>query len=427
MIFKPRILIVGGGAGGLLLAVRLGNQLGAKQQAEIILVNDRLTHVWKPLLHEVAAGTLNAHEDELSYLSLAKQHHFHFEYGTLLGLNRIDNNISIALENLPRPLNPIRVLSYDILLLAIGSVSNTFNIEGALTHCYFLDSLMEAENFQHMFLTELFALQANIDLADLQLVIVGAGATGVELAAELHYAVQQFSTYTERPITPRLKITLIESGPRILSTLPEKVAEHAAKSLAQKHIKVLTNTRISKVTAKGLYTVQGDFIKAELKIWAAGIKGAPLLTQLGLSCNQQNQILVNKHLQTLDDPNIFAFGDCAACPLDEHRIVPQRAQAAHQEAQFLAQLIPRMLAKKSLPEFHYQDHGSLLSLSRRKIIGQVMLARGLRFGLEGHFARWVYRGLYKRHQFTLLGFWKTLIFSLAQSLTAKRKVRLKLH
>ncbi|MEQ4561874.1 MAG: FAD-dependent oxidoreductase, partial [Acinetobacter sp.] len=220
---QHRIVIVGGGAGGLELATRLGNQLGKRNKAEIILVDAALTHIWKPLLHEVAAGTLNSYEDELNYFAHASQHHFEFFLGRMIDIDRKDKTILLAAlqDEDGKEVAPERSIAYDTLVVAIGSTSNDFGTVGAKEHCIFLDSRPQADRFQREFLSLYLEAQAKNLVQhhhkQLNIAIIGAGATGVELAAELHHAANQFSKYGLNSIDPKdVKISLIEAAPRVL-------------------------------------------------------------------------------------------------------------------------------------------------------------------------------------------------------------------
>ena len=186
---QPNIIIVGGGAGGLGLATRLGKTLGKKRLASITLVDAQHTHFWKPLLHEVAAGSLNAFEDELSYLAQAKWNHFRFAPGKMFALDR--HNQQITLEAITdengKEVVPERTLGYDKLVIAVGSTANDFSTPGAREHCLFLDNRRQAERIHSTLLNHYLHAQASNDPgARLRISIIGAGATGVELAAELH-------------------------------------------------------------------------------------------------------------------------------------------------------------------------------------------------------------------------------------------------
>ncbi|MFB3090368.1 MAG: FAD-dependent oxidoreductase, partial [Gammaproteobacteria bacterium] len=148
------IIVVGGGAGGLELATKLGNKLGKKRKAAITLIDCTLTHLWKPLLHEVAAGSLNSCEDELDYLGQSHWHHFQFRLGRMDRLDRKRQEVSLAptLDDEGNEYIPRRTFHYDTLVIAVGSTTNDFGIPGVLEHCMFLDARKQADQFhQYLF------------------------------------------------------------------------------------------------------------------------------------------------------------------------------------------------------------------------------------------------------------------------------------
>lgn len=430
-----RIVIVGGGAGGLELATRLGRKLGKSGAARIILVDANLTHIWKPLLHEVAAGSLNSSEDELNYVAQAKWNHFEFQLGRMSGLDRAGKSITLAptLDDDGQVLMPERRIAYDSLVLAVGSTTNDFGTLGAAEHCIFLDTRGQAERFHRRLLSHYLRAHAseNGDASKIDIAIVGAGATGVELAAELHHAAKQLVAYGLDRIRPEdMRITLIEAGPRVLPALPERIARPVHQTLEKLGVTVLTGAAVSEVTADGLKTADGNFIPASLKVWAAGIRAPSFLKELdGLESNRINQLLVRPTLQTTLDDDIFAFGDCAACPQPgtEGRNVPPRAQAAHQQASLLAKSLRLKISGQALPEYRYRDYGSLISLSSFSAVGNLMGNLTGSVMLEGWLARVFYISLYRMHQMALYGVPRTLLLMLSDRIGRSTEPRLKLH
>lgn len=428
-----RIVIVGGGAGGLELATRLGKTLGKKGSASITLVDANLTHIWKPLLHEVAAGSLNSSEDELNYVAQAKWNHFQFQLGRMSGLDRETKQIQLSatLDEDGRELLPARTLGYDTLVIAVGSNTNDFGTLGAAQHCLFLDTRKQAERFHQQLLNHYLRAHAG-DQANEQIsvAIVGAGATGVELAAELHHAAHELAAYGLDRIQPKdMHITLIEAGPRVLPALPERISVPVHKTLEKLGVTVMTNAAVSEVTADELRTSNGDVIQASLKVWAAGIRAPGFLKDIdGLETNRINQLVVRPTLQTTLDDNIFAFGDCAACPQPgSDRNVPPRAQAAHQQASLLAKGLKARLEGKPLPTYAYRDYGSLVSLSRFSAVGNLMGNLTGSVMLEGWLARMFYVSLYRMHQMALYGTFRTLMLMLGSRIGRGTEPRLKLH
>ncbi|MBB1605946.1 MULTISPECIES: NAD(P)/FAD-dependent oxidoreductase [unclassified Pseudomonas] len=429
-----RIVIVGGGAGGLELATRLGRTLGRKGRAQVTLVDANLTHIWKPLLHEVAAGSLNSSEDELNYVAQAKWNHFQFQLGRMSGLDRATKRIQLAatLDEDGRELLPARTLDYDTLVLAIGSTTNDFGTAGAAQHCIFLDTREQAERFHKQLLTHYLRAHARQGEDDqISVAIVGAGATGVELSAELHHAAQELAAYGLTGIQPEnMRITLIEAGPRVLPALPERISQPVHRTLEKLGVRVMVGSPVSEVTAEGLKTASGEFIPASLKVWAAGIRASSLLKDLdGLESNRINQLVVRPTLQTTRDDDIFAFGDCAACPLGDgsERNVPPRAQAAHQQASLLAKSLVARLDGKPLGEYRYTDYGSLISLSRFSAVGNLMGNLMGSVKLEGWLARMFYISLYRMHQMALYGVTRTALMMIGDRIGRSTEPRLKLH
>ncbi|WP_192458654.1 NAD(P)/FAD-dependent oxidoreductase [Musicola keenii] len=428
-----RIVVVGGGAGGLELATRLGHKLGRRQKAEITLVDRNHSHVWKPLLHEVATGSLDDDMDALSYLAHARHHHFNFQLGSLTHIDRELKNIRLAeiRNDQGELLVAERELAYDILVVALGSTSNDFGTPGVKDHCIFLDSPKQARRFHNEMLNLFLRFSASHGEKDkVNIAIVGGGATGVELSAELHNAVKQLHSYGFDGLSnDTLNVTLVEAGERILPALPPRISAAAHQELTNIGVRVLTKTMVTSASAGGLNTKDGEFINADLMVWAAGIKAADEMKEIaGLETNRVNQLVVEPTLQTTRDPFIFAIGDCASCPQPAGGFVPPRAQAAHQMASRCYSNILALMNGQPLKAYVYKDHGSLVSLSKFSTVGSLMgnLMRGSVM-VEGRIARIVYISLYRMHQIALHGYIKTGLMMLVGSINRVIRPRLKLH
>jgi len=433
-----RIVIVGGGAGGLELATRLGDRLGPRQQARVTLVDCARTHLWKPLLHEVAAGSMDLYEHDLDYLAQARWHHFEFQLGRMDGLDRERRVVQLAPtvdETSGEELIPRREIGYDTLVIAIGSRTNDFGTPGAREHAISLDTPEDAEHFHRRLVNACIRANAQTQpLAEKQLhvAIIGGGATGVELAAELHKTTRELVAYGFEKIDPErdIKLTIIEAAPRILTAVPERVALAAQELLRSLHVEVLTGERVIEVCADGVIMASGRRRAAELTVWAAGIKAPDFLQGLdGLETNRQNQLLVHQTLQTTHDANVFAMGDCACCPWPGHApCVPARAQAAHQQATHLVRSFRQRLRGKPLQPYVYRDFGSLVSLGEYSTVGNLMgkLVGGSIF-VEGLFARLMYISLYRMHLYALHGFAKVMFDVLGRLFARRTEPRVKLH
>lgn len=433
----PRIVIVGGGAGGLELATRLGDSLGRRGRAEVTLVERSRSHLWKPLLHQAAAGTLGVDDQALSYLAQSSRHHFAYRLGAMDGLDRARRLVRIAptLDADGREMVPRRSVGYDILVIAVGSRSHDFGTPGVAEHAIALDTPAQARLFQRRLLDACIAAQTHPTVqrqGQLEVVIIGGGATGVELAAELWRARRALAAYGLDDLGPgrHVRVSLLEAAARLLPPLSPRLSRAAAAALQRLGVQVHTGTRVTEVRADGVATADGGFHAAELVVWAAGIQAPPVLRALdGLETNGINQLLVGDTLQTTRDPCIYAFGDCAACRWPGHDVaVPPRAQAAHQQAALLAAQIPRHLAGSEPLRFRYRDFGSLVSLGGAGAVGTLMggLSRGSLF-VERRIARLAYWSLARRHLWALHGFWRTLLLTLAHALRRGTEPRVKLH
>ncbi|MFZ6674560.1 NAD(P)/FAD-dependent oxidoreductase [Undibacterium sp. Xuan67W] len=432
-----RITIVGGGAGGLELAVRLGKKLGKKNKALITLVDASRTHLWKPLLHQVAAGTLDSHADEREYFALARSNHFEFRLGRMDALSRDKKEIYLTAthDEDGSELLPRQAIAYDTLVIALGSQTNDFGTPGARENCIMLDSLAAAERFHQKLINCCLRAQTQAQAVGegrFTVAIIGGGATGVELAAELHMTTKILSSYGLVNFHPEkdLKIVIVDAAPRLLQMLPERLSAAVAKELRSIAVEIHTNEKVVEVSKEGVSMSSGKFIPSGIVVWAAGIKAPEFLKDLdGLESNRINQLVVNRHLQTTRDASIFALGDCCACPQgDGLPAVPPRAQSAHQQASMLADSLARMLQGKSLKEFTYKDHGSLVSLGNYSTVGSLMgaLASGSVF-IEGTIAKWMYWSLHKHHQVAVNGLFHTWLSTWAETIDRVRNPRIKLH
>src|SRR6266853_1941251 len=366
-----RVLIVGGGAGGLELATRLGDSLGKREKASISLLDKTRTHVWKPHLHEVASGTLDVDVDSVEYLAHARAHHYRFRLGAMCGLNRDKRQIYVEAtpDDDGRPLIPRRVLGYDTLIIAVGSEGNDFGTPGAKEHAIAIDGAEEAARFNRRMTSACIRANAQYEPlrpGQLHCAIVGAGATGVELAAELHKTMRDLAAYNLDNIDfdKLIRITLIEAGPRILPALPQHLADSTEKLLRDLRVDIRCGVGVTEATADGVKLADGSFLPAELVVWAAGIKAPEFLQGLdGLETDRINRLVVNDKLQTTRDNDIFAIGDCANCVLPgSDKPLPPRAQTAHQQATHMVKIVHARLENQPLPSFRYHDFGSLVSL-----------------------------------------------------------------
>lgn len=445
MTQEHRIVIVGGGAGGLELATKLGDRFASRKKSSkkvsVILVDKNRTHLWKPKLHEVAAGSMDFADQELDYIAQAHWHHFRFRLGELTGIDRINREIQVApvYDDSGELITPQQTIHYDTLIISIGSLTNDFGTPGVAQYAQRLESVVDAKRFHLRLLNACLRAQSQtqpLEPHQLQVVIIGAGATGVELAAELHRTTRAIVSFGMDRVNPErdLKVILIEAAPKILPALPARISIAAEKMLTDLGVEVMTDAKVEKIQSHRVYLSNGLEIPAELIVWAAGVKAPDFLKEIGgLETNHVNQLMVLPTLQTTRDTHIFAMGDCAACPWPEANnrksgIVPPRAQAAHQQASHLFSQINQIIDGKPLKSYHYRDFGSLISLGEYSSVGSMM--GGLMGGslmVEGLFAKLMYISLYKLHQLALHGWVKVFLDTVSRLIHRRTHSIVKLH
>ena len=435
MIDQPfKVLVVGGGAGGLELACKLGRKFGA---GRIALVDAKLFHIWKPSLHEVAAGTLDIHQEGLSYQMLAHDNGFSFHFGPMTGLDTAAHQVVVgAVADGAEEVLPERRIDYESLVLAIGSVSNDFGVPGVADHAFSLDGPHDAERFRLRMLQLLSLVdvrKSHDPNAAIDIVIIGGGATGVELAAELREATALHAQYGLRHIEAGrdVRIRILEGAPRLLAPLDEKVSAAATHLLKQRHVEVTTSCRVVKISWNQVTDADGHVYPADLCVWAAGIKAPPLLAQLGLPVQRSGQVTVDGRLRVEGVPDVFALGDCAWCPQPDGKSVPPRAQSAHQQADYLCGLLqlPPGTDLGKRPPYLYHDHGSLVSVGSSATVGSLMgnLFRSTTWFVEGLFARMVYVSLHLMHHRAVMGTLRTAVLAMARFLVKRTRPLVKLH
>ncbi len=308
-------------------------------------------------------------------------------------------------------------MNYDTLIMAVGSITNDFGTPGAAEFAVPLETAEQAGRFNRRMVNACLRAQSQAEPVrpgQLHVAIIGAGATGTELAAELHRTARAIIAYGLDRIDPEkdIQIVLIEAADRILPALPARISAAVTAELTKMGVIVRTGARVAEVMADGVRLATGEIIPSELVVWSAGVKAPDVLANIGgLETNRINQLVVRQTLQTTRDENIFAIGDCAACPIPGTELmVPPRAQAAHQQASFMVKQVQARLNGQKLGDYIYKDFGSLVTLGRRNTVGNLMgFLVGRNFFIEGYIARLMYRSLYKMHEAALHGSGRTFL------------------
>jgi NADH dehydrogenase len=394
------------------------------------LVDREAAHVWKPMLHTIASGTRDISQQQTAYLAQGCDAGFSYQPGELSGLDRNAREVVIAALHAPdgRLLIPERRLAYDTLIVAIGSQANDFGTPGVAEHCLTIDSRQQAESFNNEIRIRM--LQCLAQAGELPIAIVGGGATGVELAAELVQLVAASVAYGAQGLAERITITLIESGPRLLAAFPEDISAATRTRLEALRIRVMTDTRVDAATDDGFVLGDGRRLAASLKVWAAGVKAPDFLARFGgLETTRGNQLVTLPSLQTTRDPDIYAVGDCASVTLSgDRRPLPPTAQVAHQQARHLIRYLPGAMQRdQPIPDFVYRDFGSLVSLADYDAygsLGQFGLFKGVT--IRGRLAAFSHAMLYRSHQAMLYGVWRGSLLWLVDRLNARLRPSIRL-
>lgn len=429
---RHKLVIVGGGIAGLeiatVLARRWRNRMGTPS---VTLVDRDSAHVWKPMLHTLAAGTSDISQQQTPFAAQAHDAQFIYQFGDLVGLDRKARKILVGPVHAPdqRLLVPARSLDYDTLVIAIGSQANDFGTPGVSSHCFKIDSRQQADVFNQE--VRLRVLQSATQGTSLSIGIVGGGATGVELAAELVQLAETATAYGAPGLSRRIRIHLIEAGPRLLPAFPQDISAATRDKLQFLGVHVHLDTKVRAVDEEGFILGDDGRISASLKVWAAGVKAPEILSHLdGLETNRTNQLVVLPSLRTSSDPDIYAVGDCSSLilPGDERPLAPT-AQVAHQQAQHLIRHLPAAIGNKDrIPAFAYRDFGALVSLGDYDAyasLGKFGLLRGTT--IRGRLAQFSHVMLYRSHQSRLHGFWRGGLLWLVDRLNARVRATIRLN
>ncbi|MXV43975.1 FAD-dependent oxidoreductase [Saccharibacter sp. 17.LH.SD] len=390
---NKRVVILGGGIGGLEVATSLRH----KRNVSVTLVDQNPVHIWKPALHEFAAGTIEHSGNLFSFIELSKRFGFDFIQSTPEAVERDKRQVRLANgQSIP----------YDYLIAALGARANDFGTRGAEEYCLFLNTLHDADTLHARFRDGL--LNAKKTGKPLQFSIVGGGATGIQLAAELCQAVDSTPGLGVEARHSLLRPTLIEAMDRLIPAFPTSVSEEAKAELEKLGFDVITNDVVTQVDGDAIHLKSGRIIPSTLSIWAAGVKASQATSLFeGLELGRSGQLMVTPMLRATKDPSIFAIGDCARMEKDP---VAPTAQAARQQGRYLGRIaLPYLLTGRTPPSFSYQDRGAVVALGNYNAWGMWPSKKGFGgHGVGAYFARFIHEGLFRQHQYGLVGICKTL-------------------
>lgn len=389
MAKQTKILILGGGFGGLYTARELERRLGADPSVEITLVNRENFISFTPMLHEVAASDLDMAHIVNPIRKMLKRAKL------LLGdVRRIDvaaKQVVVAHGSDHHE----HTLSYDHLVLGLGATTNFFELPGLEEHALTMKSLGDAVHLRNRLIANLeeadteCAVEGQLREALMTCVVAGGGFAGVETIAAVNDFVQEAVRFYPNLSREQARMVLVHPGPTILPELSEHLGRYAQKKLAQRGIDIRLNARVTGVTEAGVQLSDGTTIATKTVVWTAGTKPNPLLGTLPCNC-ERGRIVTNEYLEVPGHPGVWAVGDCALIP--DHKTgkaCPPTAQHALREGRVLACNIVASLRGGKKKPFVFSTLGQLATIGRRTGVANIL---GVNF--SGFLAWWLWRTIY---------------------------------
>ena len=392
---KKRIVIIGGGFGGVYTAKHLARH--ASKNLEIILISERNYFLFTPLLHEVATGSLSPTSVTEPLREIFRKGEVKIKISRVSEINKDDGFVMLGSEQ----------IKFDYLVIATGAKINDFGLPGVLENTIGLKSLEDAIEIRKKVieiyereLTEVVNRKEKL----LNLVIIGGGPTGVELAAELDDFVSEIENDYKKSKKSglRTKIYLINSADELLVQFPKSLRDEARRVLEKKRIGILNNFYVNKVEKGKIFNREGEEIRADLIVWTAGVMP---------NTKNGQRVLTNEKLQVLGYEKIFAMGDMGNISKLTNPL-PMLAQVAVAEAPVVANNILALINKKPLQDFDFESKGLLVSLGKFKAVGQIS---GIT--ITGFLAWFIWRTIYLfkfnswKKRFRIMFEWTISLFS----------------
>ncbi|PJJ58007.1 NADH dehydrogenase [Mumia flava] len=357
---RPHVVVVGGGFGGLNAVRKL-----KRADVDITLVDRHTYNTFQPLLYQVATSTLNPGDITWFLRAVhAGQDNVRFIKGTVVSMEHSTKTIN---------LDGGLALSYDYLIIASGVTANFFGIPGAEEYTLPLYRRSQALAARDKMFAILEDAEINGQNQDFRMIVVGGGPTGVETAGALAELRSHDLpvTYPEIDID-RVHITLVEMAPHVLSPFKPKLRDYTRRALEKRGVDLRLETSVKEVKPDGVVVNDGDFIPADMVIWASGITTHPVLEHWNVPLGRGRRIMIDDHLRVQGLDGVYAIGDVAV--EDGERALPQLAQPAMQGGKYVAQDIKARLAGKEIKEFRYRDKGTMATIGRASAVAE---AKGL--------------------------------------------------
>jgi NADH dehydrogenase len=380
---RPHVVIVGSGFGGVRAAKGL-----SKVDVDVTIIDANNFHTFQPLLYQVATAGLDADDIGFPIRGIFRRNRaIRFVLGEVTAIDLQQEMVTVS---------DGRTFGYDYLVVAAGTISTSFGVGGVDENTFPLKTLHDALRLRaHLLALFERASAVSGSNVDLDIVVVGGGPTGVELAGGLRELIDKVfgKDYPELAVRP-VAITLVEAAERVLTPFHPSLSERAAETLRQRNINVELGVGVDHVGPGRVELKDGRALSAGTIIWAAGVTASPVAGLLGVTLGRGNRIPVSDDLSLPGHPNVFAIGDIALPPGDP---LPQVAQPAIQGGRHVAAQIEAHIAGRATTAFHYRDKGSMATIGRNHAV--VEFPNGLRF--HGFIGWLMWLGL---HLIELMGF-----------------------
>ena len=352
---KPKVVILGGGFGGLAAARAL------YKTADVTVVDRHNYQTFLPLLYQVSTAGLAA--DHVAYPIRGALRKTPIKF-------RMGSPISIDHKNKEVKLDSSELLKFDHLIVALGSVTADFGIPGVKEFTLGMKTVSEALTIRAEIMRRFEDLCRFEDDTKLSITVIGGGPTGVEMAGAIAELIRGPLKSDQANAASHIDITLIEAGPRLLPPFAPSLSARTKKDLEKLGVKVLLNAAVKEVEHRKIVLKDGAVIPSEITIWAAGVKGSDAMAQLNLP-TAGNRVAVDPTMQVKNYPNIWALGDIAAAIGKDGSTLPMVAPVAIQQGKFIAKQIMRLAKNQKLENFKYLDKGSMATIGRNKAVVQV--------------------------------------------------------
>jgi len=376
---RPKVVILGGGFGGLAAARAL------YKDADVTVVDRHNYQTFFPLLYQVSTAGLAA--DHVAYPIRGALRKTSVKF-------RMASPINIDHRNKEVKLDSSEVLKFDHLIVALGSVTADFGIPGVKEFALGMKSVSEALTIRAEIMRRFEDLCRFEDDTKFSVTVIGGGPTGVEMAGAIAELIRGPLKSDQAQVAKNINVTLIEAGPRLLPPFAPSLSARTKKDLEKLGVKVLLNTAVKELAHRKIFLKDGTSLQSEVTIWAAGVKGADAMKDLNLPI-EANRVAVEPTMQVKNYPYLWALGDIAGAKGEDGAALPMVAPVAIQQGKFIAKQIKRISQNKKLEHFKYLDKGSMATIGRNKAVVQVRW-----FKLAGPLAWLVWLWL---HLFYLLG------------------------